>query len=224
MGSRLPEHYASGTIGWHRSRSQWRNNCQLSCRRRLGKCLELGYGPQYESDCVCDDTGTVCMFQHLPRFLAYIHKFGHNDQKPVANISLARYATNLGQFVDDVRQAGAIPILVTPLTRRSFTGSPPRIVESLADQRNATIGVALQRNSRWIDLNAASEKYCNAIGPTASWTYNLNPDDHTHLNDWGSVVFGRLVSDLLIAKYDDIGEWTVPNKTLSRELKEGLPA
>lgn len=38
------------------------------------------------------------------------------------------------------------------------------------------------------------------------------------------MVFGRLVSDLLVEKYKDIAVWTKPNATLSEALKEGLPA
>ena len=64
----------------------------------------------------------------------------------------------------------------------------------------------------------------NAIGPEASWRCNYLPDDRTHLNDWGSVVFGRLVSDLLVAKYKDIKVWTKANETLSAALREGVPA
>jgi len=115
---------------------------------------------------------------------------------------------------------------VTPLTRRQFSGNPPRIIENLADQRNATIEVAESLHSRWIDLNKASEDYCNAIGPVASWKYNLDDtaNDTTHLNDWGSVVFGRIVSDLMVAKYDDIRYWTKPNRTLTLEIENGTPA
>lgn len=78
--------------------------------------------------------------------------------------------------------------------------------------------------SRWIDLNRASTDYVNAIGPEASWRYNYLPDDRTHLNDWGSVVFGRLVSDLLVEKYKDIAAWTKPNATLTAALENGVPA
>jgi len=78
--------------------------------------------------------------------------------------------------------------------------------------------------TRWIDLNRASTDYVNAIGPEASWNYNYLPDDRTHLNEWGSVVFGRLVSDLLVEKYKDIKVWTKANETLSGLLREGVPA
>lgn len=156
-------------------------------------------------------------------------QFGHNDQKEEANISLEQFSENLGVFVDEVRDAGGEPILVTSLTRRVFSGDPPTIVQSLANERAAAIEVAEAKESKFIDLNIASEDYCNAIGPEASWQYNLfnatRQGDTTHLNEYGGVVFGRLVSDLLNEKYGEVfGEWTVPNATLSEALAEGVPA
>lgn len=151
-------------------------------------------------------------------------QFGHNDQKPDKNISLAAFATNLRVFAQEILSLHATPILVSSLTRRSFTGTPPRIVENLANERNATITVAESLGTRWIDLNRASTDYVNSIGPEASWKYNYLPDDRTHLNEWGSVVFGRLVSDLLVEKYSDIKVWTKANETLSAALREGVPA
>jgi hypothetical protein len=123
-----------------------------------------------------------------------------------------------------VQAANGTPILVTSLTRRSFAGTPPRVVENLANERNATITVAESLGVRWIDLNRASTDYVNAIGPNASWAYDYLPDDRTHLNEWGSVVFGRLVSDLLVERYEDVAVWTRPNVTLSAKLREGVPA
>ncbi|OTA39433.1 hypothetical protein BTJ68_00579 [Hortaea werneckii EXF-2000] len=157
--------------------------------------------------------------------------FGHNDQKPKANISLDEYSQNLGDFVDEVRSAGGTPILVTPLTRRSFSGDPPRIVESLSNETAATIAVANSKHARYIDLNRASTEYCNEIGPEACHVYNLNDggeveklngEDNTHLNVWGSIVFGRMVSDLMVEKYWDIAFWTKPNVTMSWEIEHGV--
>jgi len=151
-------------------------------------------------------------------------QFGHNDQKPAKNISLSAFSTNLRTFATEILSAKGTPILVSSLTRRSFTGTPPRVVENLAAERNVTLTVAKELGTRWIDLNRASTDYVNAIGPEASWNYNYLPDDRTHLNEWGSVVFGRLVSDLLVEKYKDIKVWTKANETLSGLLREGVPA
>lgn len=52
----------------------------------------------------------------------------------------------------------------------------------------------------------------------------LNGTDHTHLNVLGSVVFGRMVSDLMADKYADIAAVTRENATLSDEIWGGVPA
>jgi hypothetical protein len=113
---------------------------------------------------------------------------------------------------------------VTPLTRRSFNSTTHRVIENLSEQRNLTIQAAQQANADWIDLNEASTRYCNEIGEEASHAYNLTPDDNTHLNGWGSVVFGRMVSDLLVERLEAVRTWTRANETLSQEIEEGVPA
>lgn len=116
-----------------------------------------------------------------------------------------------------------LQILVTPLSRRGYSGG--KIVENLANQTRLAIEAATSTTSRYIDLNRASTDYLNAIGETAAHTYDLKSGDSTHLNVWGSVVFGRMVSDLLLAKYSsDFSSYTLANATLSALIKEGKPA
>ena len=50
-------------------------------------------------------------------------QFGHNDQpgKPGRSTELAtEFPRNLHQYVQDAKSAGAQPVLITSLTRRSF--------------------------------------------------------------------------------------------------------
>jgi lysophospholipase L1-like esterase len=149
-------------------------------------------------------------------------QFGHNDQKAPTGITITDYANNLRTFANEVTSALATPILVTPLTRRTFKGGA--VVENLSNERTATIEVAEGLGARFIDLNRASTDYCNAIGSAASDSYNLAAGDRTHLNAWGGVVFGRLVSDLLVEKFEDVAAWTVPNVTLSEQIRDGVAA
>lgn len=80
--------------------------------------------------------------------------------------------------------------MLTPLTRRGFDDSdPPKVVENLANERQKTVEVAEANGVRWIDLNLASQEYVNAIGPEASWEYDLAEGDHTHLNDVSTIGF-----------------------------------
>lgn len=77
-----------------------------------------------------------------------------------------------------------------------------------------------------LDLNAASRAYVDRIGAAAAHAYNLQPGDDTHLDGWGSVVFGRMVADLLLASGAGrcLGPWIRPNATLSQAIRDGMPA
>ncbi|KAL0264899.1 hypothetical protein SLS55_000853 [Diplodia seriata] len=144
--------------------------------------------------------------------------FGHNDQKASANITNDEFSANLGAFVDEVRDAGGNPvskpspataakdhlltaspdqILVSSLSRRGYSGDPERIVENLANETAAALGVAAAKGALAIDLNRASTDYLNAIGSDDAWTYNLTPDDQTHLDAAGAAVFANMVAWLL---------------------------
>ncbi|CAG8897229.1 unnamed protein product [Penicillium egyptiacum] len=130
-------------------------------------------------------------------------QFGHNDQKPAANISLSQYTRNLERFVTEASDAGATPILVTPLSRRNYDNSTgtPRIIMSLVNESIATITAAYHSSAAYIDLNEASTRYLNAIGPESAFTYNLNIADNTHLNAPGSILFGGIVAELISQKF-----------------------
>ncbi|KAL5117033.1 hypothetical protein ACEQ8H_005120 [Pleosporales sp. CAS-2024a] len=150
-------------------------------------------------------------------------QFGHNDQKSSSEVNLTQYATNLGAMAEEATQAGATPILVTSLTRRTF--SCGKVIENLANETVVTLQVATAGSYHAIDLNEASTEYVNAIGQAAANQYNLMPNDQTHLNDYGGVVFSRIVSDLLVAGYPaEFQAVTVANATLSATIKAGQPA
>lgn len=162
-------------------------------------------------------------------------QFGHNDQKAKANITLSEYQQNLEDLATEVKEAGGTPILVTPLTRRDFS-SEHEAADNLADQRLATIAAANSTSTWYIDLNQASLQYVDAIGNESAQVYNLNEGDETHLNDYGSLVFGTMVADLILGHPPVIGDgqwkpsnesclaqWIKPNETLSEEIWSGVP-
>lgn len=153
-------------------------------------------------------------------------QFGHNDQKPAKNLTLAQYGTNLGRLAADVRARGGRPVLVTPLTRRVFDRDG-QVVDSLGAERNVTLAVAARTGTPALDLNAASRAYVGAIGEEAAHVYNLHANDTTHLDAWGSVVFGRMVADLLLRHPDAgpcLGPWITPDAELSAKIRNGIPA
>ncbi|KAJ8108136.1 hypothetical protein OPT61_g8383 [Boeremia exigua] len=155
-------------------------------------------------DQVIGDVGT-----HKDDYRVYV-----TIQKQTSGVTLADYKTNLAKFAAEASAAGATPILLTPLTRRSFSGG--KVIENLVNETAATIEVAEANQLHWINLNEASTKYVNAIGSSAADKYNLASGDRTHVNEWGGVVFARIVSDLLVGKYpEEFESVTTKNETLS---------
>lgn len=134
---------------------------------------------------------------------------------------MAQLTANLVAFVNEVRAVPATPILVTSLSRRSFNTTTCRVIENLADVTAAAKEAAKQSGADIIDLNAASTKYLNAIGPGNAATYNLVPADFTHLNGEGSVVFGNLVAMLIDEEVPGLGRWVRPVKRIELALKKG---
>lgn len=88
-------------------------------------------------------------------------------------------------------------ILVTSLSRRKF-GDDGTLKDDLKEMRVAAIAVGESTGTQVVNLNTASQKYIQAIGTVNADKYNLDTDDRTHVNDAGSVVFGRIVADLLL--------------------------
>ncbi|KAI1383699.1 carbohydrate esterase family 12 protein [Hypoxylon trugodes] len=153
--------------------------------------------------------------------------FGHNDQKSTSGVTFQQYQDNLIKFANEVKSLGGTPLLTSSLTRRAFpSGQDHNATDSLHDQRLAAIEAAKQTKSPIIDLNEASLKYVNAIGKKAAYEYNYGDDkkDTTHLNPHGSVVFGRMVADLIIRENACLEKFFTPNETLSTAIWNNKPA
>lgn len=121
-----------------------------------------------------------------------------------------------------VTAQGGTPVIVTALTRRSFSNGV--LTDSLADVAAAAKAAATTVGALMLDLNLASKTYVQAIGSTNADKYNLVSGDRTHLNAWGSVVFGRMVADLLLAKKSDLSTYITPNATMTALIANGIYA
>ena len=92
-------------------------------------------------------------------------QFGHNDQstKPERRTDeTIEYPANLRRFVEEVRAKGAIPVLVTPLTRREFKDG--KLKNSLASWSDQVRGVAKALDVPLVDLNALSAAQVQEMG------------------------------------------------------------
>ena len=93
-------------------------------------------------------------------------QFGHNDQpgKPGRSTDLAtEFPDNLRRYVREVRAAGAVPVLLTPLTRRQFKEGG--LADDLAPWAEATRKVAAELDVPLVDLHARSVAAVQGMGP-----------------------------------------------------------
>ncbi len=109
-------------------------------------------------------------------------QFGHNDEKidkPGVGTSLELYKNNLAKFVNESRRKKAIPVLLTPIMRRSFVngvftdthGGYPDVVRQLADSLKVP----------FIDMHRMSEKLILQLGEARSKIL-FNHLDSGHVN------------------------------------------
>jgi len=92
-------------------------------------------------------------------------QFAHNDQSSRPERwtdETTEFPANLRRFVDEVKAAGATPVLVTPLTRREFRDGKLR--NTLASWSDQVRGVAKAMDVPLVDLNALSARQAQEMG------------------------------------------------------------
>lgn len=103
-------------------------------------------------------------------------QFGHNDQpgKPGRSTDLVtEFPVNMTRYVQEVKALGGVPVLVTPLTRRSFKN---KILENnLAPWSAAIRKVAAEQQAALLDLNADSYAAVQAMGEEEADTLAVEP-------------------------------------------------
>jgi lysophospholipase L1-like esterase len=124
-------------------------------------------------------------------------QFGHNDSHtpdlPEHTDAEGNYKTILTRFVADVRAAGAEPILITPVQRRT-----PK--DNLIPYANAMIEVATARKVKLIDLHTLSGQLYARLGKDGTAALE-KPDDRTHFNAEGARrIAGLVLQELLAAE------------------------
>ncbi len=103
-------------------------------------------------------------------------QFGHNDQpgKPGRSTDLqTEYPQNLVRYVQEARQLGGRPILVTPLTRRTFHGA--QLENNLLPWAESMRRVASEQGVPLIDLNTVSFQAVQAMGQVEADTLAMEP-------------------------------------------------
>jgi lysophospholipase L1-like esterase len=155
-------------------------------------------------------------------------QFGHNDQpgKPGRSTDLkTEFPVNMNRYAQEVKALGGVPVLVTPLTRRTFKdGVLENNLTPWADVIRAT---AAAQHVPLLDLNADSYAAVQAMGQDEADTLAMVPRpadygaapvagkvevagaaktafDRTHVGVKGSAYFSRMVMDELKRAVPDL--------------------
>ena len=103
-------------------------------------------------------------------------QLGHNDQpgKPGRSTDIAtEFPANLRRYVEEIRAAGAHPVLLTPLTRRAFKDG--RLLDDLGPWADVIRGIAKDMQVPLVDLHARSIAAVQALGPAQSMRFAQAP-------------------------------------------------
>lgn len=123
-------------------------------------------------------------------------QFGHNDGPGKGDRSTypdGEFQDNLRKYIDEARGAGATPILVTPVARRTFAQGRPS--DSLRPYADAMRAVGLQRGVAVVDLHRASLELYARLGDEGSADLTVAPNDRTHFSRKGALAMARLVAE-----------------------------
>lgn len=141
-------------------------------------------------------------------------QFGHNDESPEKK---ERYATpdtfkmNLTRFVKEAREKKAIPILITPVSRRKFD-KDGKALETHAQYSQLVKDVAAEQNVPLIDLDKISMELYQQFGeenskllflqlkPGEHPNYPEGKEDNTHFNELGA----RLIAQLILKEIKEL--------------------
>ena len=127
----------------------------------------------------------ICLFQ-----------FGHNDQKLMELRAYEGYKDRLLTYIEEVKQAGAIPVLVSPLARNSWLGNGT-YNDLLEEYANVCREIATEKEIPFVDLHAASMAFVKNQGRDAAKRFFF-PSDYTHSNDYGAYLFAGYVYEELV--------------------------
>ncbi|UDF03175.1 rhamnogalacturonan acetylesterase [Asticcacaulis sp. AND118] len=158
-------------------------------------------------------------------------QFGHNDgsSRPERHTDIeTEFGPNIRGYVRDVKKAGAVPVLVTPLTQRHFRDG--KLKSDLLPWAQVTRLIARSTDTTLVDLYAEGQAKVQEMGIAESLTLAGQPVpqnvldaaptgttvpakftdasqgqgtaqafDYTHLGPKGSDYFGKMVVDLWVA-------------------------
>jgi lysophospholipase L1-like esterase len=141
-------------------------------------------------------------------------QFGHNDEskeKVERYTSPEEYKANLLRFIAETKIKKAIPVLLTPVTRRKFNADGI-IQETHEAYSNVVRSLAMQTNVAFIDMDKKTQELLQKFGkenskllflqlqPGEHPHYPAGIEDNTHFNELGA----RLVAQIVLREIKEL--------------------
>jgi len=136
-------------------------------------------------------------------------QYGHNDEKEKGEGigAFTSYKADLKRFIAEARKRGGIPVLITPVQRRTFDVQG-QITNSHGDYPEAVRQAAKEENVPLIDLHAMSKLFYEALGPEPS-KLAFKEGDGTHHNNYGSYQLAKCIVEGIKANHLGIVKFLV---------------
>jgi len=152
-------------------------------------------------------------------------QFGHNDEGPPPQYAdrytpVPDYKVNLIKFITETRAKNAIPILITPVSRRGFD-KDGKAKETHIPYTKAVFEIGAEYKVPVIDLDKMSRDYYQQLGPDRSKllfmeldsaehpNYPLGRHDNTHFNEYGARKMAQIVLNDLKAQHIPLADHIV---------------
>jgi lysophospholipase L1-like esterase len=137
-------------------------------------CLNLGRGGRSTRSYRQEGSWAIALAEaKVPGYAEtyVLIQFGHNDQSSIPERWTERtteFPANLRRYVAETHAAGAIPVLVTPLSRREFKAG--KLQNTLAPWADEVRKVAKATGTPLVDLNADSAALIQGMGAAKATT------------------------------------------------------
>jgi lysophospholipase L1-like esterase len=125
-------------------------------------------------------------------------QFGHNDK----DVTATAFHDNMTSYVTRVKAKGAFPVLITPVSRATFSGNnvtAQHINNTGADLPAIIKQVATEQNVPVLDMTTRTTQWLMQLGPKGWQQYHALGTDATHTNPAGAAVEAGFVVELIKA-------------------------
>lgn len=180
------------------------------------------------TNCFREDGHWEIISQRIKPGDVFMFQFGHNDQKRRKLAAFTGYSTNLRWYVQQVRSKGAIPVIVTSLSRIP-SKDDQGWYDLLGDHAEACRRVGREWQVPVIDLHKHSfELFCQMGRESLKGYFK----DEAHTNDYGAMLMAEFIASEIKRQHIEPLCWYmnevvpspwIPDESLRPPQQELLP-